>query len=45
MNSHSLRVGVVQQAVVDNDKDVNWARSAEPVRALAVQGCEVEMLQ
>ena len=45
MNSHSLKVGVVQQAVVDNDKNVNWARSAEQVSALADQGCELVMLQ
>ncbi|MFT5838104.1 MAG: N-carbamoylputrescine amidase, partial [Flavobacteriales bacterium] len=45
MNNQSLKVGVVQQAVASNDKDVNWARSAEQVRVLAEQGCELIMLQ
>jgi N-carbamoylputrescine amidase len=45
MNRHSLRVGVVQQAVTGNDKNVNWARSAEQISALAGQGCELVMLQ
>jgi N-carbamoylputrescine amidase len=45
MNKSSLKVGVVQQAVSSNDKDVNWARSASQVRTLAEQGCELVMLQ
>jgi N-carbamoylputrescine amidase len=45
MNNHSVKVGVVQQAVASNDKNVNWARSAKQVSALAEQGCELVMLQ
>jgi N-carbamoylputrescine amidase len=45
MKKSSLKVGVVQQAVAGNNKDVNWARSAEQVSALAAQGCELVMLQ
>jgi N-carbamoylputrescine amidase len=45
MNRHSLRVGVVQQAVTGNDKNVNWARSVEQISTLAGQGCELVMLQ
>jgi N-carbamoylputrescine amidase len=45
MNNQHLKVGVVQQAVTSNDKDVNWARSAEQVSTLAAQGCELVMLQ
>ena len=45
MNKSSLKVGVVQQAVSSNDKDVNWARSAKQVSTLAEQGCELVMLQ
>jgi N-carbamoylputrescine amidase len=45
MNKGSLKIGLVQQAVTSNDKDVNWARSAEQVSTLAEQGCELVMLQ
>ncbi|MBL4631407.1 MAG: carbon-nitrogen hydrolase [Paraglaciecola sp.] len=45
MNNHSLKVGVVQQAVTGNDKQLNWARSAAQVSALAEQGCELVVLQ
>ena len=45
MNKSSLKIGLVQQAVTSNDKDVNWARSAEQVSTLAEQGCELVMLQ
>ena len=45
MSNHSVKVGVVQQAVAGNDKALNWARSAEQVSALAKQGCELVMLQ
>ena len=45
MNNHSLKVGVVQQAVASNDKNVNWARSAKQVSILAETGCELVMLQ
>ena len=40
-----LKVGVVQQAVHNNGKQTNWQRSAEQVRALAEQGCELVVLQ
>jgi N-carbamoylputrescine amidase len=45
MNNQSLKIGVVQQAVASNNKNVNWAKSAEQVSALAAQGCELVMLQ
>ena len=45
MKKSSLKVGVVQQAVAGNNKDVNWSRSAEQVSAIAAQGCELVMLQ
>ena len=45
MNKSSLKIGLVQQAVTSNDKDVNWAKSAEQVSTLAAQGCELVMLQ
>jgi N-carbamoylputrescine amidase len=45
MNNQSLKIGVVQQAVAGNNKNVNWAKSAEQVSALAEQGCELVMLQ
>ncbi|MBN7820107.1 carbon-nitrogen hydrolase [Bowmanella yangjiangensis] len=40
-----LKVGLVQQAVVGNDKQANWRKSAEQVRHLAAQGAELVMLQ
>lgn len=45
MNKRSLKVGLVQQAVASNDKNLSWARSAEQVSDLAKQGCELVMLQ
>ncbi|MEH6710592.1 MAG: carbon-nitrogen hydrolase [Paraglaciecola polaris] len=41
----TLKVGVVQQAVANNDKQLSWQRSAEQVTELAEQGCELIMLQ
>lgn len=41
----TLKVGVVQQAVANNDKQLSWQRSAEQVTKLAEQGCELVMLQ
>lgn len=41
----TLKVGLVQQAVANNDKQLSWQRSAEQVTALAAQGCELVMLQ
>lgn len=40
-----LTVGLVQQAVSDNDKQTNWERSAQQVASLAEQGCELVLLQ
>jgi N-carbamoylputrescine amidase len=45
MTSKNLKVGVVQQAITNNDKAINWARSAQQVEVLAAQGCELVMLQ
>lgn len=45
MHKSSVKVGVVQQAVANNDKQHNWQRSAEQIRELAEQGCELVMLQ
>lgn len=40
-----LKVGLVQQAVANNDKHTSWQRSAEQIHALAQQGCQLIMLQ
>lgn len=40
-----LKVGLVQQAVANNDKHTSWKRSAEQIHALAQQGCQLIMLQ
>ncbi|WP_158965996.1 carbon-nitrogen hydrolase [Paraglaciecola sp. L3A3] len=46
MNANKkLKVGLVQQAIADNNKATNWQNSAEQVTALAKQGCELIMLQ
>ncbi|MCC2617731.1 carbon-nitrogen hydrolase [Aestuariibacter halophilus] len=45
MTSSTLRVGVVQQAIADNDKQRNWQASAEQIATLAEQGCELILLQ
>lgn len=45
MSRQTLKVGVVQQAVASNDKQLSWQRSAEQIRVLAEQGCELVMLQ
>ncbi|CAM3545198.1 carbon-nitrogen hydrolase [Parendozoicomonas haliclonae] len=45
MEKATLKVGLVQQAVADNDKHRNWQRSAEQVTRLAEQGAELVMLQ
>lgn len=41
----TLKVGLVQQSVVSNNKLENWAKSAEPVKKLAADGCECILLQ
>ncbi|MCF2949016.1 carbon-nitrogen hydrolase [Paraglaciecola aquimarina] len=43
--NNKLKLGLVQQAVANNDKNVNWQRSAEQVTVLAEQGCELVLLQ
>ena len=45
MNKRNLKVGVVQQAIANNDKAINWQRTSEQVTALAAQGCELILLQ
>ncbi|MEP1551442.1 MAG: carbon-nitrogen hydrolase [Paraglaciecola sp.] len=45
MNQHKLKIGVVQQAVEGNNKQVNWQRSSDQITELAAQGCELVLLQ
>jgi len=45
MPNKTLKVGVVQQAVADNNKQTNWNKSAEQVAKLADEGCECILLQ
>ncbi|MCW8109196.1 carbon-nitrogen hydrolase [Alteromonas ponticola] len=45
MRPNKLKVGLVQQAVADNDKQTNWQKSADKIAELAAQGCECIMLQ
>ncbi|MEP2653838.1 MAG: carbon-nitrogen hydrolase [Paraglaciecola sp.] len=45
MNQHNLKVGVVQQAIKNNNKQENWLRSSEQITSLAEQGCELVLLQ
>jgi N-carbamoylputrescine amidase len=45
VSARKLKVGLVQQSVTSNDKQLSWQRSAEQVTALAQQGCELVMLQ
>ncbi|MCY7296323.1 carbon-nitrogen hydrolase [Alteromonas sp. a30] len=40
-----LKIGLVQQAVANNDKQISWERTAKEVTALAQQGCQLVMLQ
>lgn len=40
-----LKVGLVQQAVSNNDKTTNWARTANEVKELATEGCKLILLQ
>jgi len=41
----TLKVGLVQQAIENNDKTTNWQRSADSIAHLAAEGCAVVMLQ
>jgi N-carbamoylputrescine amidase len=43
--SHIVKVGVVQQNVANNNKEENWQKSAEQIKALVNQGCECILLQ
>lgn len=45
MNNKHLTVGVVQQAIQNNDKQQNWQQSAEQITTLAKQGCKLILLQ
>lgn len=40
-----LKVGLVQQAVQNNDKPTNWARTASEIKELAGEGCKLVLLQ
>lgn len=40
-----LKVGVVQQSVENNNKQQNWQKSADKIRALASDGCKCILLQ
>lgn len=42
---NKLKVGLVQQAVANNDKTTNWARTANEVKELAAEGCKLVLLQ
>jgi N-carbamoylputrescine amidase len=41
----TLTVGLVQQAISDNNKKKNWDASKQQIEALANQGCQLIMLQ
>lgn len=41
----TLKVGLVQQSVANNNKMQNWQKSAERARELAKDGCECILLQ
>ncbi|MBD3756449.1 MAG: acyltransferase, partial [Gammaproteobacteria bacterium] len=45
MQPQMLKVGVIQQAVADNDKAKNWQKSADRIAELAAEGCECILLQ
>lgn len=45
MKNNSLKIGLVQQSVENNSKDVNWQKSADKIAELVSQGCELVMLQ
>lgn len=45
IDTGTLRVGLVQQTVTDNNKEANWAKSAQAVTQLAHDGCQLVLLQ
>lgn len=45
MTKRTVKVGVVQQAVANNDKLTNWQQSEQQIAKLAQDGCQLVMLQ
>ena len=45
MSDRMLTVGLVQQAIADNDKSQNWQASKLQIERLANKGCQLIMLQ
>ena len=45
MSERTLKVGLVQQSVANNDKATNWNKSAARIAELAEQGAELILLQ
>lgn len=45
MNQKTVKVGVVQQAINNNDKLTNWKNSEAQIAKLANEGCQLVMLQ
>ena len=45
MNTKTLKVAIVQQSVQSNNKQENWAKSAEAIRTLAASGVQLIVLQ
>lgn len=43
--SQTLHIGLVQQSVDTNNKQLNWQKSADKIRELAAQGCKCILLQ
>jgi N-carbamoylputrescine amidase len=41
----TLKIGIVQQSVVSNNKLENWTKSAQKIKQLAADGCECILLQ
>ncbi len=45
LTNKALKVGLVQQSVDDDNKQVNWHKSAMQIEKLASEGCECILLQ
>lgn len=45
MPNSTLKIGVVQQSVANNNKPENWQKSADAIAGLSNQGCECILLQ
>ena len=45
MNQKTVKVGIVQQAINNNDKLANWKSSEAQIAKLADEGCQLVMLQ